>query len=291
MDGRSSEYDDPRRADERRLSRREAMQKVAWSTALATTATTASGTVAADGSVLDEYADAKPNHVIITDYGEDATTDAWLDYYRPLLDLRHVPHDNHPTIRGWRVTSNESDVETEAAVYLSEYAVQKDALTLTSHSGDHEWIYVFVDPDSGEVQSVSYSFYHWLRGFIREPTVYDQNGGKHVMFTAAPTYHNHVPRTDPGEGALMDVHPLGDYDTLTGPFYDILKNGMNQSLEPGAVHEPWRLSPDGSLDAWWRQDGGKWYNRLIVDAFARVGFGLGIDFRGSGIADPGDASV
>lgn len=241
----------------------------------------------ATASSVDTFVDAKPNHV-------DITTDdtEFLNRYRPLLDASAVPYDNRPTLYGWKATSPERD--TDVAVYACEYAVQKGALTLTSHAGDHEWIYVFVDPDSGEVVEASYAAYHWLRGYLVSPSVYggSDGDGNHVMFRIAPTYHNYIPLTTVTDTSiLLDVHGLGDYESATGPFYQWLANGMDSDLEPGAVHNPWILDSSGPLDAWWAREGSGRVNRAIVDAWAFLAFTVGIGIRGGEQASLGDAGA
>lgn len=272
---------------ERRLSRRGALQTLGVSLTGGATLAAASAPVRAAASV-DAFADAKPNHV-------DITTDSeFLNTYRPLLDLTNVRWTNYPTLRGWKVTSPER--ETDVAVYAAEYAVQKDVISLTSHAGDHEWIYVFTDSANGEVRAVSYTAYHWLRGWVQNPPTATEGGtvtdsGTHPMFLIAPTYHNYAPLPTPQNGVLLDVSSLGDYSSRSGPLYQWLANGMNEDMEPGAVHNPWTLAPNGPLDAWWSETGSGRLNRWIVSAWAFIGFTVGIGWRGSDHADFGGASL
>lgn len=268
---------------ERRVSRRQYVRALGGS--VSGTGVLAAASVPASATSVDAFADSKPNHVTIT--GEDTE---FLNRYRPLLDLSGVRPSNFPTLRGWKVTSEDGDVETDVAVYACEYAVQKDVISLTSHAGDHEWIYVFVDSQNGEVLSTSYTAYHWLRGYVQNPELYTEDGGSHPMFTVAPTYHNYIPSPATSNGVLRDVSSLGDYSTRSGPLYQWLQNGMAEDMEPGAVHNPWMLSPDGPLDAWWAREGSGRVNRWLVDAWAFIGFGVGLNFRGSEQADLGDAS-
>lgn len=268
---------------ERRVSRRDALRSVGRSMTLGGGVALASGVAAA--SSVDAFTNAKPNHVTIT---TDDTE--FLNRYRPLLDTRHVPYQNRPTLYGWKATSPEH--ETDAAVYCAEYAVQKDILKLTSHAGDHEWIYVFVDSKNGEVREVSYTAYHWLRGYVLNPPVNTENGGYHPMFQIAPTYHNYVPLTsDTDNSVLFEPRPLGDYASRSGPLYQWLANGMKEDMEPGAVHNPWDLDSSGPLDAWWAREGSGQLNRYIVDAWAFVAFTVGIGIRGGEQADLGDAGI
>jgi hypothetical protein len=269
---------------ERRVSRRQYLRTLGTTTAIG------SGTIAAvsepvAAADVSEFADAKPNHVTITT--EDT---AFLNRYRPLLDLRNVPPENHPELYGWKASSPEND--TLVGVYACEYAVQRDFISLTSHSGDHEWIYVFVDRETGEVREVSYAAYHWLRGYILNPAVDGTDGGDHPMFLVADTYHNYIPMAEPSEnGVLLDVNALGDVDSSSGPLYQWLANGLKDAMEPGAVHNPWLLDSDGPLDAWWSRSGSGRLNRWIVNGWAFAAFTVGIGIRGGEQADLGDASL
>lgn len=261
------------------VTRREVIKVLGAGTAGTMSLATATGTVAAS------HADTKKNHATISD------DTAWLENYAPMLDLRDVPRTNHPELLGWRFTSTDSD-KLDVGVYAAEYAVQDDWLTLTSHAGDHEWIYVFVDPDTGEIDHVSYAFYHWLRGYELEPYVDPDTSGSHPVFRVAKTYHNYVPlTTTPDTAVQMDVSSLGDYSSRTGPLYSWMDNGMESDLARGAVHNPWVMSSDGPLDAWWSEDGSGRVNKWIVSAWASVGFGFGFGIRGAEQADPGDASI
>lgn len=260
--------------------RRFARAATAGSTSTVFTALATAAAAAASRSPED-YRAEQPDHVTVTDDRE------WLEHYRPALDTRHVPYENRPTLRGWRATSPDRD--TDVGVYVAEYAVQKDWLKLTSHPGDHEWIYVHVDSETGEVTEVDYTAYHWLRGYVLNPPVDGSDGGDHPVFQAAKTYHNYVPLPEPtGSEILFDVEPLGDPSSLSGAFYQWIRNGMGDDLQPGAVHDPWLLDSDGPLDAWWARDGSGSVNRYMVDAWAMVAFGFGVGIRGAENADFGD---
>lgn len=266
---------------ERPVSRRDALRGLGRGVTLAGSVTAVSATAAARS--VDTFANAKPESVSISHDTE------FLNRYRPLLDTSNVPFDNRPTLYGWKLTNRDEDVETVAAVYCCEYAVQKDVLTLTSHPGDHEWIYVFVDPDSGEVTEVSYCAYHWLRGYVLNPPVYGGEGEDHPMFRIAPTYHNYIPMTEETDSSvLFEPKSLGDYSSRSGPVYQWLENGMAEDMEPGAVHEPWLLNSSGPLDAWWRQDT-TGINMYILDAWQFAAFTVGIGIAGSENASFGDA--
>ncbi|WP_123619164.1 hypothetical protein [Halorubrum sp. CSM-61] len=258
--------------DERRVTRRDAVAKAGKAL------TGGMGILAVSGSATASHGDTKPDHVTIS---EDI---GWLSYYSPMLDLRHVPIENHPQLLGWRFSSPE--YETEVGVYMAEYAVQDDVLTLTSHAGDHEFVYVFVDRETGEVDHVAYTAYHWLQGYVTNPNVNTEDGGAHPTLMVAPTYHNYVPQSSATSSSiLLDVDSLGDPGERTGPLYQWLSNGGESSLATGAVHEPWNLSRHGTMTDWWSREGISAVNYWIVQAWATIGI------RGADFADRGDRDL
>lgn len=257
---------------ERRVSRRDVLARAGQGLA------GGAGILASTGVVAASHADTKPNHVTISEDTE------WLDYYSPMLDLRHVPVENHPRLLGWRFSSPEHD--TEVGVYCADYAVQDDVLTLTSHAGDHEWVYVFVNRTTGEVDHVAYTAYHWLQGYVLNPNIYTGDGGAHPTLMVAPTYHNYVPQSSVANSSvLLDVETLGEYETLSGPFYRWLANGMEKDLATGAVHNPWNLSSNGPMTDWWSHQGMSQVNYWIVRAWAMLGI------RGADFANAGDREL
>lgn len=269
-------------AGERGVTRRQFLGRtgktIAGTTALAATA----GTAAAEYTPED-YATELPNHAEVI---QDDTE--WLEYYRPLLDTRDVPYTNRPKLYGWRITSR--DDYPDVGVYVCEYGVQSDWTSLTSHSGDHEWIYVYVDPDTGDVIEVSYTAYHWLRGYVTNPPVDTSDGGAHPMFRIAAKYHNYVPMAEATDTMVQfDPDNLGDYSSRSGPLYQWIKNGMGEDMALGAVHNPWLLDSDGPLDAWWLRDGS--LNSHLADAWAFLSFDVGIAIRGGEDADLGDREI
>lgn len=276
-----TDFTDSDGPDESPHTRRQALAKFGTALTAPTAMVAVSEPVAA--RPVEDFAAAKPDSVTIT-----TGDSAFLNRYRPLLDTRHVPFENRPTLYGWKATNRDSGVETDVAVYACEYAVQRDRISLTSHPGDHEWIYVFVDSDSGEVTEVSYTAYHWLRGYVLNPPLWTEDGGDHPMFQIAKTYHNYIPMTEKADSSvLFDPKTLGDVETESGPLYQWLANGMAESMEPGAVHNPWLLDSDGPLDAWWSEDAGG-VNQYILDAWQFLAFTVGIGTAGSENSSFGD---
>lgn len=240
------------------------------------TASAAGTIILASGSATASHAESQPDHVTIT-----ADDTAFLRSYRPYLDLSNVPYSNRPTLYGWKATSNEH--ETDVAVYVAKYAVQRDVLQLTSHVGDHEWVYVFVN-DDGTIDQVAYTAYHWLRGYVTTPSTFVDDDGPHARLEVAPTYHNYLP-TESDSGVLLDVEPLGRPDDQSGPFYRWLDNGMEKDLAQGSVHNPWLLDSDGPLSSWWSKEGTSQINIYIVSAWAFAGI------AGADNADLGEAET
>ncbi|WP_455448168.1 hypothetical protein [Natrinema thermotolerans] len=260
-------------SDEPRVSRR-AVLRASAVTGVATSA--GLGTIALAGVAAASHADSKPNSVTLT-YDE-----ATLRRYRPMLDLQDVSYANRPTLRGWVATS--PDEETMVCIYACEYAKQESSwygftFDLTSHSGDHEWIYVVVD-DSGDIVETDYTAYHWLRGRESQPTIYEDSDGPHPVYRVDGNFHHYYP-LGATEGELLEVESLGDPETQTGGVYSWLDNGMEKDLRRGAVHNPWLMVGSSGYSDWWTRQGLGWKNQLITTAYA-----AGI--AGAETADRGD---
>ncbi len=169
----------------------------------------------------------------------------FLEQYRPRLDLSAVEansEDNRPNaLFGWKATSPEH--ETDVAVFFAEYDYQQGILPggQDSHLGDHEPFYVFVDSDTGDVQQVIYSAYHWLKGQIPTPTLFEET---HVEAAVVSPWHQYVVGPVP-DGTLVAV------EDLTTAFDDWLDDeDFHDALAPGAVTNPWAMR---DRQHWWRE--------------------------------------
>lgn len=246
------------------VSRRDVLRAGAAS---ATVGTAAAGTLVLSGVVAADHGDAKPASVTLT-YDE-----SYLRQYRPMLDITDVDTANRPTLRGWVAASTDED--TTICVYVCEYAKQEAGwmgirFDMSSHSGDHEWIYAVVDDTTGEVTEVVYTAYHWFRGRQASPTIYEDSDGPHPVFKVDGTYHHYYPVADETDATLLDVESLGDYESRSGALYNWLKNGMEVDLRRGAVHNPYLMVGSNGHPDWWSRDGWTSYSsdRIVVSRFS-----------------------
>jgi len=206
---------------------------------------------------------------------------AFLESYRPRLDTTAL-HVQPSALFGWRASSPDRD--QDVAIYCAGYAVQDDILRLTSHDGDHEWIYVFVDQD-GTIDHVVYTAYHWLKGALTEPVVYEDADGPHPVFQVAKTYHNYIPASSTGTGRFVELKSLGHFSSESGPFFWWLDAGMESDLRHGAVVNPWTMQYPGGHPDWWDRDGLTWMNVALTSAWKTAGL------RGWEQADGGDREL
>lgn len=168
-----------------------------------------------------------------------------LRTYRPYFVVRDL--DQLPTLYGMVARSTEHD--TSVCVYSCEYEFQDGVspfpgMLSDSHLGDHEWFYVEVDEDAGEVVSATWSAYHWYAGRSDSPAL--PMDGTHVTAHIVHPWHQYYLTTE--SGAAYEVNDL------TAVFQSWLDNGLEASLEPGTVVEPWTmLGADGRTN-WWRDN-------------------------------------
>jgi hypothetical protein len=218
----------------------------------------AAGAVAGGGTVfsasaLGKHFDEQPEHVTL-EYDEST-----LKRYRPELVMPAAAEEKLIGIYGWVARSPERD--TSVAVYWASYSHQDGWLgNLDSHYGDHEPVYVFFDEDG--VTQVMASIYHWIAG--RAPgTEIPLVDDTHPQLRVIEPWHQYTAAGQPGE--FFDVDDLGTV------FDSWLDNGLEESLAPGAVTNPWtmRSRPD-----WWRRGTvGLSINATLVDAMMAVGVG------------------
>lgn len=224
---------------------------------------------AASTPAAGEHYSHQPEHVTLS-FDEDA-----MIAHRPLLVLREL--DVRPLgLYGLIATSPEFD--TDAYVYCASYSHQKSAADgwvpnpPDEHFGDHEWFYVFVDSDTGELVEVVYTAYHWLAGRSVGDAIptYEDSDGVHPKAHVVKPWHQYYLTSENGQFV-----PDGIED-LTGAFQSWLDNDMEKDLQPGTVVEPWWLSQTATTDPrdhWWRDAVGS----VSPDAlYARTLYDLGV---------------
>jgi hypothetical protein len=160
-----------------------------------------------------------------------------LERYRPRLVLRNVDRAKFLGLTGLVARSAEHD--TTMLVYWTEWSHQEGITDQDSHLGDHEPFYIELDESTDSIQQVIYSAYHWLAARNVSPLT---DGNQHPLAYVVSPWHQYSLTSEVGD--LMDV------DDLTAEFPSWLANGLDESLHPGAVGEPWIMR---SRDSWWRR--------------------------------------
>lgn len=227
------------------VSRRQFLRSVA-----ATAAASGVTAMTAGSALAVPRESSKPEHVTIA-FDEDL-----LLRHRPKLRFAGDSQSQFLAMHGWVARSPEYD--TDALVYWSEYSHQEGVTQYDSHPGDHEPVYVFRNSSTGDVESIVYSAYHWMRGSTSAPPL----EGGHPTLRVVDPWHQYIPTT---EQASYPV--LAD---LTASFEGWLDGGLDESLEPGTVVNPWLMQ---DREHWWRENG----LGFSMDVFiVRVAYLLGI---------------
>lgn len=192
--------------------------------------------------------------------------EATLDTYRPRLVMPSAAWEKFIGLYGWVVRS--PDFGTDVCCYWASYTHQDGWLgNLDSHFGDHEPIQVEIDSDTGDIERIRASVYHWLKGEVTADgaPLYDDT---HPHLRVIEPWHQYTAARPADSGAFVDV------DDLNGTFSDWLANGLEADLQPGTTTVPWRMRERSS---WWRDNvAGFSANRLIV----RAARGIGVDQAG-----------
>jgi hypothetical protein len=222
----------------------------------------ASGVSAAS---IDDWTTEIPEHTTIT-YETDV-----LEHYRPLFVTRDINAANLQGLYGFVARSTEFD--SNVCVYACSYATQEGISPLApplndSHYGDHEWVYVFWNDDSGDVEEIAYSAYHWIAGraYGESIPVFEET---HPKLHIVSPWHQYYVTTD--EGEFVELYDLKS--SLQG----WLDNGMDEHLHLPAVAMPWTMQTRAH---WWKNTVGE----FSVDAvYASLMYDIG--FFGAEQAD------
>lgn len=202
--------------------------------------------------------------------GENVTIEfdqPMLDTYRPRLVFPTAAREKLIGLYGWVVTS--PDFDTDVCCYWTSYTHQDGWLgNLDSHDGDHEPIQVEVDSQTGDVERVRASIYHWLKGEVpgASAALYEDT---HPHLRVIEPWHQYTAALPADDGSFVDV------EDLTTVFQSWLDNGLEEDLHPGSTTVPWRMRDRTS---WWQDTiGGFSFTEEIVQA-ARA---AGLDTAGS----------
>ncbi|AUV84692.1 hypothetical protein C2R22_24500 (plasmid) [Salinigranum rubrum] len=216
------------------ISRREYLHRVATPTGLSAGLVVGATSVAAAVSAV---ADDTPSHVT-REYDAEL-----LDQYKPYLVTRDLGSNTPNALYGYVARSPEFDYTM--CVYWASYDFQRGvALGYDSHFGDHEPVYVRVDEETDSLIDVSYSAYHWLRGWSATPPV-DANSGSHPLLHVVDPWHHYYQTVE--SGVSVDLKHLDDA-TLEAWF----DNGWNEAIHVRSLSVPWVMAGADGRSDWWR---------------------------------------
>jgi hypothetical protein len=218
-------------------------------------------TVSAATDAVQEYYDAQPEHVTLS-YDADA-----LEAYAPYLSMESQAREKFLGLWGWiaRSAEYEHDVYCYVALYSHQEGISPLAGPLSdSHYGDTEWYYSLVDPDTGALADVVFDAYHWIAGKRSASTI--PTDGEHPVANVVSPWHmfNHTATAD----EAFAVDGVAD---LTAKFPALIENGLDESLEPGTVVNPDRMTL-GGRSHWWRDTVDGW---SFDAAYARTMYRIG----------------
>lgn len=171
-----------------------------------------------------------------SDPGDCTYDEGELREYQPETAVDHL--DVKPTASyGGIFSSPERDATVY--VYFLYYETQDGVTPLDSHDPDREPVYVVVDDDSGEIERVQYSAYHYVKGAATPSNL--STNGSHVQLRAVEPWHHYRP------AAVAGSYPdLKNYCTAVDRW---TADGWGAASE--AVKEPWTMRERAS---WWPED-------------------------------------
>jgi len=230
---------------------------------LKTAGATALGAGVLSGVAAAEHYDVQPDHVSIS-YDQD-----YLEQYCPELVFSADARQKFLDLFGWVARSPEYD--TDVCVYWADYSHQEGLIgNLDSHYGDTEPLQVEVNSETGEVERVRASIYHWIKGEGTASEVSMKDGRPHLQ--VVDPWHQYT------AAAAAGIVP--EVEDLTAVFEDWLDDGLEESLHPGSSTNPWVMQ---TRDSWWREASfsilgteiATWpsTDEMIVSAYKMAGIG------------------
>jgi len=202
---------------------------------------------------MGKHFDVQPEHVTIS-YDQEM-----LEQYRPELVFSEDSRNKFLGLYGWVARSNEYD--TDVCVFWCSYSHQEGWLgNLDSHYGDHEPLQVEVNSETGDIERVRASVYHWIKGEGPASEISMKDGRPHLE--VVDPWHQYTAATSAGI--------LPQVKDLTAVFEDWLDDGLEDALHPGSSTNPWSMRTRGD---WWRREYGVSTNALLVSATKTAGIG------------------
>jgi hypothetical protein len=168
--------------------------------------------------------------------------------YQPLLRLQPEDDSKLLGLYGWKAVDEARS--TDVYCYWTSYSHQEASglgrvfFNADQHYGDHEPVQVVVDSDTGDVQTVRASIYHWIKGETT-PTdrLMDETGKRPRLRVINPWHQYTLAKTD----AEVQQKAVED---LRSEYRSWLRNGLAESVAIGATTNPWTMADRSS---WWRE--------------------------------------
>lgn len=167
-----------------------------------------------------------------------------LREYQPETYLGHL--DVEPTASYGGVYSS-ANRDTDVYVYFLRYARQDGLTSVDSHVRDREPVYVMVDDETGAVERVVFSVYHYLKA-VAEPSSLSMNGSHARLYVVNP-WHQYLPWREHeflpsvGDGTRVE---LKNYCEAVDRWH---ANGWLAS--EAATTNPWTMR---DRDSWWADE-------------------------------------
>lgn len=191
---------------------------------------------------------AKPRDVTI-EYDQP-----WLEQYEPRLLTDRETRDRFIGLYAYAVRGDGYDYDV--ACYWAQLTHQDGVSFLglfeaDSHLGDHEPVYVYVEPDTGEIDRVVYSTYHHFPGEVTPSTarvVQDRHPDHdtHVVLRVSNKWHNYSAAIDSdATGAFLG---LEDWVSVRDSW---LEHGFYEETADEAIEDPETMR---TRKAWWDDD-------------------------------------
>lgn len=193
--------------------------------------------VASASEPIDDVWENQPEH--IQTYYDDKLDE--IEKYQPRLSTTHLTIKPERVYARYYATPEE---RTDCIVYIIYYPTQHGFSGKDSHYHDREVVHVFVD-DSGDVDSIHYSGYHYLVARDSRPVM---DGDRPVLYVIGPHNHMRKPRDgDEKETAIEhgETPPLHDLNERANIWF---RN--NWEMSPEMMRDPW-LSHNRR--SWWRK--------------------------------------
>lgn len=205
-----------------------------------------------------------------------------LRTYQPSLAMTMDTQEAFVGLYGYVVRNDpESDLEPydyDVCCYWSQLSIQEGLWFLSedSHLGDHEPIYVFIDPETEEVDRVVYSAYHHYPAEVSPDSAKFRqerhpDHSTHVVLRVDERWHNY--HRDPGRDGTLDYPDIDNWLDVRDHWAD---NGFYEHTSDEAIEDPATML---NRQAWWDEDTLDYKFAPLAHRFGLFGAGEADDLR------------